>query len=182
MKPASTFQYYCLAWFSRPAHERCLYRVLRGGQVRSLVELGVGDGRRTQRLLAVAQRFAPEARLQYTGIDLFEARPADAPGMSLKDAHRTLTRTGVHLRLAPGDPFSALARCANALVNTDLLVISADQDPAALERAWYYVPRMLHATSLVFLEERDAGRGSFRRLTLRDVEPLARQQGHQRAA
>lgn len=184
MKPASTFQYFCLTRLSRPAHQRCLYRALRRAQVRSIVELGVGDGQRAFRLLAVAQRYQPQERLSYTGIDLFEARPKEEAGLSLKVAHRRLTATGAQVRLVPGDPFSALARCANALTKTDLMVISADQDPASLEQAWFYVPRMLHEKSLVFREERclRSGRLSYRRMSVAEVAPLAQRDTSRRAA
>ena len=37
--------------------------------------------------------------------------------------------------------------------DTDLVVIRADQDPAALERAWFYLPRMLHEKSVVLIEQ-----------------------------
>ena len=60
---------------------------------------------------------------------------------------------GIAAQLVPGDPFSALSRAANSLRDIDLATISADQDPAALERAWFYLPRVLHATSLVFQEQ-----------------------------
>jgi hypothetical protein len=184
LKPASTLQFLALAWFSRPAHERCLYRDLRRSGGTAIVELGVGDARRARRLIAVAGRYASGARISYAGIDLFEARPVDAPGLRLKEAHRELTRTGAHIRLVPGDPLSALARSANALTSTDLLVISADLDSASLERAWFYVPRMLHPGSRVFLETREAAtaRPRYRRLSLPEIHKLATPESPRRAA
>jgi hypothetical protein len=181
---ASTFQYFYLAYFSRPAHHRVVYRTLRRARVRSIVEIGVGTGQRAMRLLAVAQRFAPQERLSYAGIDLFEARPAASPGIALKEAHRQLTATGAQVRLVPGDPFAALARSANALTKTDLLIIAADQDAESLERAWFYVPRMLHESSLVFLEEAKSGKGEFvyRRLSVAEIAGKAQPQPVRRAA
>ncbi len=182
MKPASTLQYLYLSRLARPAHERVLYRALRRRSVRSIVEIGMGDGRRALRLLAVAQRFRPNERLSYSGIDLFEARPAGAPGLALKDAHRELTRTGVQLRLVPGDPWAALSRCANALANTDLLVISADHEAEALARAWFYLPRMLHEGSLVFLEEGATGNRHYRQLSYQEAIARAQSEPSRRAA
>jgi hypothetical protein len=140
----------------------------------------MGDARRATRMLSVALRYHPQDRLSYTGIDLFDARPADLPGLKLKDAHRRLIRTGVQLRLAPGDPLTALARCANSLANTDVLVISAGHDPAVLEPAWFYIPRMLHDGSVVFLEEQSGSESVYYRLTLRDLQ--SRSEGQSRAA
>ena len=57
------------------------------------------------------------------------------------------------IQVIPGDPLSALARSANGLQSTDLLVIAADQDTQSLANAWFYVPRMLHDKSLVLLED-----------------------------
>lgn len=177
-------QYFYLSRLARPAHERGLYRAMRRRSMRSIVEIGMGDGRRALRLLSVAQRFRPDERLSYAGIDLFEARPAESAGLALKDAHRELTRTGVHLRLVPGDPFAALSRCANALTNTDLLIVSADQDTASLERAWFYLPRMLHEGSLVFLEEHQPGsnRRRFRQASYQNILQLAQGELSRRAA
>jgi predicted O-methyltransferase YrrM len=175
--PAAGFLKYCyLAWFSQPRAERILYRAVRRSKAASIVELGVGNGRRARRLLEVAKRYRPEATPRYTGIDLFEARPREIPGLSIKQAHRTLADCGAKVQLVPGDPLSALARAANALAKTDLVVISADQDMAAFARAWYYLPRMLYERSLVFMEEQNKdGQTAFRLISCSEVGELARQ-------
>ena len=175
MPAASLFKYCYLAWFSHPRAERVLYRAVRRSKAANIVELGMGSGRRALRLLEVARRYRPDATPRYTGVDLFEARPSDVPGLALKQAHRTLADSGAKVRLVPGDALSALARTANALGKTDLVVISADQNMVALARAWYYVPRMLHDASLVFLEESIAdGRTAFRSLSRNEIAELAR--------
>jgi hypothetical protein len=182
LKPASTFQYLFLSRFSQPRHARCLYRAIRRHRARSIVEIGMSDTRRALWLLSVASRYRPHERLSYAGIDLFEARPAGRPPLKLKDAHRDLIRTGVQLRLVPGDPLAALTRCANSLTNTDLLVISAGHDPQVLEPAWFYIPRMLHEDSLVFLEEHYGSESVYYRLTLRDLQSRGSAEPHSRAA
>jgi hypothetical protein len=81
------------------------------------------------------------------------------------DAYRLLKPTGIRVRLAPGDPYAALRANANELRETDLLVISAAIDQAALAQAWFYIPRMLHSASQVFVESTDPqARTAFRRL------------------
>ncbi len=45
-----------------------------------------------------------------------------------------------------------LTRVANSLLQTDLLIVSGDQGDGGLGDAWFYVPRMLHGGSLVFVE------------------------------
>ena len=82
-------------------------------------------------------------------------RTSAAPGLSIKEAHRLLKATTAQVQLIPGDP-RTLARAANALQNQDLVIISAEHDDAALAGAWFYLPRMLHADSVVYRETRVA--------------------------
>lgn len=176
----SLLNYLYLAYFSQPVSERQLYRHLRSTPCHSIVEVGVGQATRTQRLLQVARRFNATESIRYTGIDLFEARPADAPGLKLKEAHQRLQLAGVRTLLVPGDPFSALSRVANSLRETDLLIIGADQDPESVSRAWFYVPRVLRSTAKVFWQQPAAesqGGGEYRVLTKSDVDRLAESSG-----
>jgi hypothetical protein len=166
-----------LCYFSKPAANRALYRLLRKRPARAIVEIGVGRLERTMRLLEVAQQSVPLEELKYTGIDLFEARPDPAAGMALKAAHKELKPLGMKLQLVPGDAFSALARSANSLLKTDLLIVSVEVDADSLAKAWFYVPRMLHDGSQVFIEEaaEKAGETRFRLLTRLEIEQLASQ-------
>jgi hypothetical protein len=149
------------AYLSRPASDRAIYRFLRKHRVRKILELGIGSGQRTLRMLELAAHEHAEAPISYTGIDLFESRSeSDGPGLSLKAAHRQLKATGARVRLVPGDPYAALARTANELGEVDLIVVSADQDRPSLDRAWFYFPRILHAQTQIFLEERRGADGA----------------------
>ena len=161
-----------LLYFSQPAADRFLYKAIKGKSIASVVEIGIGSGLRSQRMFEVLSWQAAKEPLKYTGIDLFEARPPNQPGLSLKAAFHDLRRPGVQVKLVPGDPYQALIRAANGLSGTDLLLISADQDRESLQRAWTYLPRMLHAGSLIFQEDGDSktGKSSYRRLTLIDVQ------------
>ncbi|MEQ8788147.1 MAG: hypothetical protein RIC55_17700 [Pirellulaceae bacterium] len=165
------FAYY--AYLSRPAGERVLYRAMRRLRPRRIVELGLGDARRAQRLIRTAQRYAAGESVRYTGVDLFEMRPAEQARIGIKQAYHDLRAMGATVQLAPGDPFSALARIANALTGTDLLVIAADNDAPSLARAWFYIPRMLHERTRVYLEHRDGDASTFRLLKRSEIEALA---------
>lgn len=186
--PAASRLSYCyLAYLSQPSCERILYRAIRRNRVRSIVEMGVAMGRRSKRLIQVAQRYQDQGTIRYTGIDLFEDRASHTPGMTLKRAYRTFRQLGVRAQLVPGDPLSALARTANLLVaNVDMLVIGADQDQVSLSQAWFYLPRLLHSDSLVFVEETSPGRGrtSYKVLSPAAVSQMAQQRsgGTRRAA
>jgi hypothetical protein len=173
-------RYLYLAWFSQPALDRPIYKLLRQRPIRSIVELGIGHGVRTRRLLEVAAMRRSAEPLRYAGIDLFEARDAATPGLALKQAYALLKDDKVKLQLVPGDPLSALARAANGLADTDLLLISADQQGDSLLQAWRYVPRMLHENSLVYLERPGAcpgagpGESKFELLTPLEIARLAK--------
>jgi hypothetical protein len=171
----SLLRSFYLLYFSQPANDRALYRAVRSHAIRSIVELGISPTTRTPRLLEVASWRTASLPLRYTGIDLFEARPIDRPRLPLKHAFATLQSPNIRVQLVPGDPATALRHTANSLVGTDLLIISADQDRDALARAWTWMPRMLAATSLIFLEEpaEKPGQTSWRRLTFADVQRLA---------
>jgi hypothetical protein len=139
-------------YFSKPAQDRLIYRLIDRGHVMSITEIGVGNGQRALRMIALALRHHPPEKVRYAGLDLFEAHPESSRGLSLKEAFRLLNPTGVQIRLVPGDLLSGLLRSANTLTHTDLVVIGAEMDPAAMEPAWFYFPRMLHKSSTVLLE------------------------------
>ncbi len=154
---ASRFKQLYLSYFSKPLSDRVIYRTIARRKVRRIVEIGIGTGQRTRRMIDLASRLGQGETIRYAAIDLFESRSPDASrGLSLKDAHRLLQSTAAKVQLIPGDPASALARWANSLQNVDLVVIAADYDEKALAGAWFYLPRMLHAGSTVYLESRAA--------------------------
>lgn len=181
MAAAGFLQSAVLRYFAQPAHERVLYRAIGKHKIGQIVELGVGSGVRAQRLIAMAQRASP-GEVRYAGIDLFEARDTDQPGLTLKEAHRRLRSTGAKVQAVPGDPYSALARVANSLTGTRLLIVAADQDAAALERAWFYVPRMLTSDACVFVETASPRGMLYQRVSLAEVEQKSHAMQRQRRA
>ncbi len=153
MAAASGLKVFWLTWLSQPTSDRALYRFIRKRQPRKIMELGIGDVTRAERMISLALRYRPSDEIQYVGVDPFEARPQGLPGLSLKEAHKSLRATGVKINLIPGNPFEALARTANSLRDIELVVISADQPQAALDQAWFYFPRTLSAGAVLFREE-----------------------------
>jgi hypothetical protein len=153
MTQIGKLQYCLLAYFSRPAADRAIYRAIRKRPVRNIIEFGVGNARRTERMITLAASARPHQPIEYTGIDLFEARPADEPQIPLKRAFMLLRKLNAQVKLSPGDPFTALARIAHSIADADLVVVAADQDASAMRRAWSYVPRIIHDETLVFVEQ-----------------------------
>lgn len=184
MSIAQRVKYLYLAYLSKPAGNRMLYRLIKNRRVRRIVELGVGDGRRALRLISLAQMSPGSEPVRYVGVDLFEGRPPGAtPGLSLKEAHKLMQPAGAKVQFLPGDPYSALARGANSNAGAELLLISADQDEQSLARAWFYVPRMLTAGATVLVEEISGqGEPSWRKVGRDELERLAAGPQRQRAA
>jgi hypothetical protein len=143
-----------LVWFSKPKCDRALFRFVKRHQVSKIVELGLANLTRSERLIRLAQRCSGTNKVRYTGIDLFEARPADWPEMTLKHTHQALARTGASVRLIPGDAYAALSRYANHLGDTQLIVASGSS-MMGYDAAWYYIPRMLSTDAGVFLSSHD---------------------------
>ncbi len=173
-----------LAYFPKPKSDRSIYRVIRRQKMRKIVEFGVGDGRRALRMIEIAKQTSQQRDITYVGVDLFEARSeADGPGLSLKAAHQLLRNTGVQVRLLPGNPSDLLARNANSLGLVDLLIVPDSLDSPSANRVWFFIPRMLHEGSVVFVEQRlDGGEKALRIKSPAEIEKSAAAGLRRRAA
>ncbi|MCH2183749.1 MAG: hypothetical protein MK108_17260 [Mariniblastus sp.] len=152
MPSISRLKYLQLRFLAKPKCDRQIYKLIAANRYRSILELGIHDIERTRNLIQVAQKFGLGGEVKYTGVDLFEGRPGGPAERPLKQVHQQLKPLGVKLQLVPGDPVQALNRIANAHTRTDLIIVSSECDTASLEQAWFYVPRMLHASSTVLLQ------------------------------
>ena len=178
-------KYLYFAYFSKPAGDRTIYRTMGRLRAKKILEIGVGSAQRAQRMIRVAALLSPIEHVRYTGVDLFEARTPDSPpGITLKQAHCLLKASGARIQVVPGDPFSALARTANSLPELDLVLIAADQDGESLERAWFYMPRMLAAHTVVLRETIDpeTGQSIWTRIERGQIELKAAPVRQRRAA
>jgi hypothetical protein len=171
-------------YFSKPQSDRSVYRAIRRCHARKIVELGIATGRRALRMIEVAMLASPGDEVHYVGLDPFEDRcEADGQGLTLKAAHRLLRRNGVRLQLVPGSPADSLVRVANSLGKVDLLIVPAMLESAAFARAWFFVPRMLHDQSLVFVERiREDGQRSLESKPRSEINVLASLGTRHRAA
>jgi hypothetical protein len=172
-----------LSYLSKPAADRPIYQAVRRSKPRKIVELGMGTVSRSLRLIGLCSQYHAASEISFTGMDLFEGRPADqGVGITLKEAHRALKATGARIQLAPGGPYDCLARLANALGKVDLLIFSSDLDPQQLEQAWAYVPRLLGEHSLVFAQSTQPGGQLSTRLVDHEEIGLLARGNHKRAA
>jgi hypothetical protein len=171
-------------FLSKPDSGRAVYQAIRRNRARKIVELGVGDGQRSLRLIQVAKLASPGEEVHYVGVDPFEGRSeADGPGLTLKAAHPLLRREGVRVQLVPGNPADALLRVANSLGKVDVLIVPAQLDSESYARAWFFVPRMLHGESLVFVErDGEDGKTPLEEKPRHEIDALASMGTRRRAA
>ncbi len=169
MSSLNRLQILHLLYLSKPRADRLVYHGIRRFKPRKMAQVGLGTGVRSLRMLTMACQYHPAEEVQFVGLDRFEDRPADqGPGISLREAHRTLRATGAKIQLLPGDPCDGLVRAANGLGKLDLLLLAPGADAQDMAGAWLYVPRLLHEQSLVFLETATA-----------EGEPAIRLVGHE---
>lgn len=173
-----------LTRLSKPAGERPIYRLVRSKSPKRILELGLGTLDRTARLLAFARSSAGD-QLHYVGLDRFEGRlPSDPPGVTLKAAHQRLHALG-RVQLVPGNVDTSLARLCNHLGVFDLVLVAADNDPRHLERSWFFIQRMMNASTTVLVETPDGakpGTTVWKAIDKRRVDELATRTIQRRAA
>lgn len=141
-----------LTRFSRPAGERVVHRTVLRTPPQRILEIGLGRLLRTRRLLRAVGSRIDATTVHYVGLDRFEGRqPTDPPGVTLKEAHRTL-HGQARVQLVPGNVDTALSRVCNHLAPFDLVLISADTDERQLERCWFFLQRLTTATSRILVQ------------------------------
>lgn len=180
---ANWFRYAYLAHFASPKGDRQLFRTIKREQVCRIVEIGIGGLARAEALIQVAQRFAGEKKVWYTGFDMFEARPTGQSPIALKDAYCRLRATEANIRLVPGVPRTSLPSAANAHPNTDLVIVGATFSESDIQGGWHYVPRMLHERSVILSERRTAdSQVSFTPISRTQIAEWAARDTNRRAA
>lgn len=174
-----------LRHFAKPAHDQTLHRFVHQHGVVRIAQCGLGNLERTLRLIEVAGADNGGQGIELVGFDKFESRAAtDGAGLSLKAAHKLLSSKGIKHRLLPGDPAGSIVAMANSISEVDLLLVSVEHNTSELDRAWFYVPRMLAAGGVIFLEERQAKADEFvwRQLTAAELNQRATRPRQRRAA
>lgn len=137
--------------FSKPVEERALYKHLVEHPVASVLEIGVGNGARMQRIAKLVQLPAGAAHLRYIGIDEFESAQDSAPRLSLKQAHQMATQLGLKASLIPGDHKSAIPRVAHKMGAVDLVIVNGGLNPQEPSVGFIgtWLNRLAHSESTV---------------------------------
>ncbi|MCA9132887.1 MAG: hypothetical protein KDA45_07020 [Planctomycetales bacterium] len=145
--------------FAKPVAERKLFTQLVDRPIRSLLEVGLGDGQRMRRIAKLVQLPSDTASLRYIGTDEFESAKDTQGHMSLKQAHKLATQLGFKASLIPGDVASALPRVAHKFGTSDLVIIDGGLDPAQPLSSFCgsWLNRVAHSDSVVLACEQPGG-------------------------
>ncbi len=164
-----------LCHFSRPAHDRTLYKWTARHKPLTIVEGGLASLERSQSIIRIAQRMSPNSEISFLGLDDFEGRAQPIPNLTLRNAHKALNRTGARIRLLPGDPMGTIVRMANQLPKADIFFLTLDTKQNDRDQLWFFLPRLMHARSLVLLRNDTQGEGKPEVLSFSEVQSLATQ-------
>lgn len=137
--------------FAKPIEERELFKQLVSHRISSILEIGIQDGQRMQRLAKLAQPVEGCEQIRYVGTDEFESAQDGQPHLTLKQAHRLAGQIGFKASLIPGDMNAAVPRVAHKLGASDLLIIDGGLNPTAPMTsplgAW--LNRLAHSNSII---------------------------------
>lgn len=137
--------------FAKPVQERQLFRQLLSRSFDSVLEIGVGDGARMQRIAKLIRGTGKTETVRYIGTDEFESAQDGGRHLSLKQAHQLAHQLGFKAWLIPGDAKSALPRVAHKLGASDLVIVNGGISLTApregLVGSW--LNRLAHSESIV---------------------------------
>jgi hypothetical protein len=144
--------------FAKPIEQRALFRFLVQTPISSILEIGVGDGVRMQRIAKLVSLRSGTDQLRYIGIDEFESSKNRAH-LTLKQAHRMATQLGFKASLIPGSAEMAIPRAAHKFSPSDLIIIDGglqlSQPMAGPIGGW--LNRLAHRESTIIAAEQEGG-------------------------
>ena len=152
MPQVTWFQKLQIRHFSKPATDRPLLIHLLDQPVRSILEICIGNGQRTQPIMDLVQLPADVAQLRYCGVDPFESSSEGREHLKLKQAHRLLSERGIKAHLIPGELHSSLVRVTHMVQPSDLVIIDhgygVHSDLGQALNQW--LPRLASEEAVIF--------------------------------
>lgn len=162
-----------LARFSHPAQNRDIFREFYRRKPASLFVLGVDSSTLVQELTGLMREWHPTERVRLALLDPFDARPASSPKLTVRETNARFAELPVRLTLHPGDPACTLPRVANQLGTADAILLSPSIDADAFSSAWYFLPRLMHATSVLIEGSGGAAEVSYKAVPAEEVSRRA---------
>jgi len=153
------FQKLQLRYLSKPITDRPVLLHLLENRVGSILEIGLGAGDRTKKMLFWNHLPDGATQLRFVGVDPFESSDEGRPHLKLKQAHRMLSEAGVKTLLVPGDASNALPRVAHSAQPFDLVVIDGgyDRDSQVGMAILHWLPRLTAENGTVFACDKPGG-------------------------
>ncbi|QDV15101.1 hypothetical protein CA51_50130 [Rosistilla oblonga] len=137
---------------SKPAEDRVLFRATANRKIQSVLETGLGDGTRCDRLLQWLQHH-DSVPTRYAAIDQFEA----GGGLSLKQFHAKMTGVGIKPMPVPGTLATGLPRVAHTIGAVDLVILDQDHEGLSDPSILNFLPRIVHAETVVIATDAETG-------------------------
>lgn len=137
--------------FSQPASDRPLYRAVRGRTIHSVLEVNVGSGARSERLIDWLRAQGQTGPIRYAAIDDFELGGEGHIG--LKAYHQRLSQRGAKPFPVPGDVAAAMRRVAQTVGAVDLLVFDLEAAQWHSAAIAAIAPRLVHPQTLVLIAD-----------------------------
>lgn len=140
---------------SKPVAYRALFEYLIEHPIASILEVGIGDGKRLEQVLSLVNIRPGVKQLRYAGVDLFESGDPKAGHLRLKDVHRKLAEKNIKANLIPGDAASSLMRVSHMVLPSDLIIIddSWGEDTANGAALSQWLPRLAHESTAIFARQ-----------------------------
>lgn len=135
-----------LDMMSRGSHASICRLVKRSGAT-SILEIGVGDGKRALSVTKALIESNPGTIVRYAAIDMFEM--ADGP-ITLKDFNLQLRNQGVQATLVPMEITPGIARVSSTIGVVDLVLIGDNQEDVELTTMTSALKRVSSANTSVF--------------------------------
>jgi hypothetical protein len=131
---------------SKPAGDRPLFAVVKDHRVTSILEVGIGNIERTEKLICWLDHLG-EKPAKYAAIDLFES--AVPPHLGLKEVFKRVSKLGIRPWLVPGSLATGGLRVLHTIGSCDLVVIDDPHLSLTDVQVTSILAKLIHEGSIV---------------------------------
>ena len=144
--------------FRAPRRYHHLYDTIRTLKAKSILEVGVWNGKRAVKMINEALQHTP--KILYVGYDLFEdlgeagyqeefsKRPP-----SEEEVKILLKKTGVEILLFKGNTLKTLPESIEGLPKIDFIFIDGGHSVETIASDWLFIQKLMHDTSVVIFDD-----------------------------
>ena len=133
--------------FASRSPEVVLAKMLAAKPVRSVLEVGVGDGSRASTVLDLLQKKNPGQKLRYCAIDQFEM--GDGP-LTMRDFNSLLRGQGISPQIFPHETQQGLLRVLHTVGLVDAIILGEDSEKCCQTETIDVLRRVCHNETRLF--------------------------------